>query len=302
MRWALAASLVAAIVATCIGAATPGRSAAEPDPRVAVIGDSVFTAVMWNPAPRAIVQQGLDLEWEVAVCRRLTGESCPFEGGEAPNLVQLVSQLGTTLAPTVVVEMGYNDPQESFEQGLEEAVDSLLHAGVRHILWLTLRESRQSFVDMNKTLFVVAQKHPEMTLVDWNAASRDHPEWFQNDGVHLLYDGAVGLATTVHDAISEALIPPPTVRSTRLPTARVGKRYAVRLPVAGGIAPVKWSIASGTLPKGLRLRADGQIWGTPKVPGRGRFVIRVTDARGRESVQPEMLIVSGPLRVKKPRA
>ena len=47
-------------------------SAAADAPRVTVIGDSVLTAVEWNATPRAILQQGLDVQWDVGVCRTLT--------------------------------------------------------------------------------------------------------------------------------------------------------------------------------------------------------------------------------------
>ena len=74
-----------------------------------VIGDSVMTGILWYRDATEILEQDLALRMEVAVCRRLTGTSCTFEGVTPPNLVQLSQSLGRQLGPTVVVEMGYND-------------------------------------------------------------------------------------------------------------------------------------------------------------------------------------------------
>ena len=227
-----------------------------------MIGDSILTAVMWNVEPRAIVQQALEVRWEVAVCRVLTGESCPFEGGEAPNLLQVVSQLGPDLAPTVVVEMGYNDPQPTFAADVEQAVTALVGAGAQHILWLNLREAQGSYVAMNQALTAAARRHPELTIVDWNLLSSYHPDWFQTDGKHLLYPGAIAMASLIHAAIERAVAPPPAVLSTRLPAGRAGRPYAAPLRAHGGIAPVRWSLVSGALPRGLRLLTTGRIAGS----------------------------------------
>ena len=293
MRWAHAAALIVVGLVSLTSAATPGRSALEPDPRITVIGDSILTAVMWNVAPRATVQQALEVRWEVAVCRRLTGESCPFEGGEAPNLLQVVSDLGAELAPTVVVEMGYNDYQASFAANVEEAVNALVAGGAKHILWLSLREAQGSFIEMNQALFDAARRHPELTIVDWNLLSASHPEWFQTDGMHLVYAGAMAMATLIHGAVERAVAPPPAVMPTPLPTGRAGRPYAAPLQARGGIAPLRWSLVSGALPRGLRLLATGRIAGIPVRRARTSFVVCATDARGEQSLRRETLIVAG---------
>src|SRR5262249_30201521 len=54
--------------------------------------------------------------------------------------------------------------------------------------------------------------------------------------------------------------------------------YAI--PVSGGKAPYIFSIASGTLPKGLTLSSTGVIKGTPAQSLGTLFTLRVTDASG----------------------
>lgn len=291
MRWAPVTALVAFGLVSLTSAAAPGRSAVTQDPRVTVIGDSILTAVMWNVEPRAIVQQSLAVRWEVEICRRLTGDSCPFDGGEAPNFVDTVKRLGPDLAPTVVVEMGYNDYADSFAANVEEAVQALLAGGAQHILWLSLRETQTQFIAMNQVLEDAARRHPEMTIVDWNLLSANHPEWFQTDFLHLRYAGALAMASLIHDAIERALVPPPAVVAGRLPTAHAGRPYAVPLRASGGIAPVRWSLVSGALPRGLRLLPSGRIAGVPLRRARTSFVVCATDARGERSLRREVIVV-----------
>jgi hypothetical protein len=291
MRWAPVTALVVLGLVSLTSAAAPARSAVPPDPRVTVIGDSILTAVIWNVEPRAIVQQALAVRWEVAVCRRLTGESCPFEGGEAPNFLDTVAQLGRDLAPTVVVEMGYNDYEDSFAPGVEEAVSALLAGGAKHILWLDLREAEGQLVTMNQVLEDAALRHPELTILHWNALSAGHPEWFQTDGLHLRYEGAMAMASLIHGAIERSLVPPPAVLPSRLPAGHAGRRYTAPLRARGGVAPVRWSLVSGTLPHGLRLLPNGEIAGIPMRRARTSFVVCATDARGERSLRRELLVV-----------
>ena len=107
-----------------------------------------------------------------------------------PTLVDVVHALGPAIAPTVVVEVGYNEFADTFPQSVEAAITTLLGAGVTKILWLTLADGRPQYVGMNQVLVAAASRHPELELVDWAAASRGHDSWFQRDGVHLTYDGA----------------------------------------------------------------------------------------------------------------
>ena len=57
--------------------------------------------------------------------------------------------------------------------------------------------------------------------------------------------------------------------------------YRVVLTTTGGVAPYKYALASGALPPGLSLGANGVISGTPSGPaGDFTFVVGITDANG----------------------
>jgi hypothetical protein len=166
-----------AVVATSllVGlAAAAGSAAAAAPPSVSVIGDSVLTAVEWNEQPLGLFEQGLDLHLDIGVCRTLEGESCPFEGGRVPTLLEVVNANGIRLGSTVLVEVGYNDPAGEFAQRVEDSIDALLAAGVRHIIWVNMRAWQQQYVGMNQTLQAAAARHPQLTVLDWESYSHDH--------------------------------------------------------------------------------------------------------------------------------
>ena len=72
---------------------------------------------------------------------------------------------------------------------------------------------------------------------------------------------------------------PFSITTTNLGGATVGSAYSNTLSATGGMAPVRWSVASGTLPAGLALNAtSGAIGGTPTTAGAATFTIAATDS------------------------
>ncbi len=67
---------------------------------------------------------------------------------------------------------------------------------------------------------------------------------------------------------------PPTITTTKLPAAKVGVRYSARLSSSGGAGATRWSVTTGSLPRGLTLNAaSGVISGTPKAGGESGFIV-----------------------------
>ena len=266
--------LLAAIAAAVALSGATAR--AQSEPRVTVFGDSVLTAVQWNDAPLRILEQGLDLRLDVGICRTLVGQSCPFDGERVPTLVDSAR---SGVAPSVVVEMGYNDDPTTFAASVGEALAVLRSAGARDVRWLTLRETNAQYARMNAVLRDAAARDRHLTLIDWNAYSGNHPEWFQNDGVHLLYGGAVAMANIIH----ASLLARPRARTGSFAIveprpAHEGRAYAETLQAQGGVAPYSFRVVAGRPPGGLHLLANGLLYGTPESVETERLTIEVRDA------------------------
>jgi hypothetical protein len=284
----VAAAVLATACFLAAGSSPAAAAYAQPD-RVTVIGDSVLTAVQWNQQPLSILEQGFaNMDLEIAICRTLTGESCPFDGGRPPTLVDLVQGLGGQIGATVVVEVGYNDPEATFADAVNASIQKLLDAGVQRILWVNYHDWLPQYTRMNATLANVAKAYPQVSIVDWQALSLNRYSWFQGDGIHLVHDGAIALATLIHDSIVRALAPPPppptfdplVVDPPRLSAVQVGERFSMRLDVSGGEAPYRWRVTSGPLPRGVHLLANGVLTGKPARAGRIRLALAVKDAAG----------------------
>src|SRR4051794_6717497 len=209
------ATLVVAVASAV--AATP--------PTVLLIGDSVSTGMYWHNDAIAVMQQRLGVYWDIAVCRTIDGTSCPFDGERAPTLIQAVAARGT-VPPTVVVEVGYNDPAATFGTEVDHAMSTLVAAGATHVLWLTMRESRAPYPTLNAMLQKAIGRWPQLELVDWNAASESHPSWFQTDDVHLTAEGGVAMAHLTHGAVMQ-VVDPLRVRPTPL-RLQAGRAYTVK--------------------------------------------------------------------------
>jgi putative Ig domain-containing protein len=284
------------VVAAAAIAAAAGQSpaAAAAPPRVTFIGDSIPAGIQYEPAALRLLARGIDLDLQLAVCRRLVAESCPYKGTRPLTLVDLLPTI--RLGPTVIVGVGYNEPESDYADAVEASLDALRKAGVERVLWLTLRAERESYLRMNDTLRAARAQHPELTVVDWNLYSRSHPDWFQDDGLHLGYDGAVAMATLIHTTLEKLGVVPVTaarlaITTRALPAGRVGKPYLARLAAAGGTKPVRWGRTAGSLPGGLRLLRDGRLMGTPRTSGRSAPTLRATDANGLAATRRFVIVI-----------
>jgi hypothetical protein len=222
----------------------------------------------------------VDIDLEVAPCRRVEGEGCPVNGVRPPSVVELAKSLGSKLGPNVVVAVGYNDFEDQYAQNIEDALAAFKAAGVKHVWWLTLRAAHHPYLNMNDNIAAAARAHPELSVVDWNVYSRSHTDWFQDDGLHLLGPGADAMATLIHNTLlgDGVALKPVQVATTALPSARRGKTYAAQLKASEGLSPYRWSLLARA-PKGLHLEADGRIIGKPLAkPGVYTLNVRVKDS------------------------
>jgi putative Ig domain-containing protein len=299
---ALGATVALALGSLAFVGGAAGRSAA--DVRVTVFGDSAATAMAYDPAAKRTLSRGIDLRLEVAACRRLGDTSCPYDGVRPPNVIDRATELGGELGPVVVVAVGYNDYEVNYTGNIDDAMAAFRKAGVQHVLWATLRASRQSYANMNDMIRAAAKKYPEITVLDWDGESRNEPDWLQPDGIHLTPSGAEAMAAMIEDALVQLGVaakapPPPAARrllaisSRTLPTAHTDRPYAARLRAVGGKAPYRWMRTAGSLAPGLRLAANGRLTGVPTRPGTFSLRVRVVDTAGTARARILSLRVAG---------
>ncbi len=260
-------------LATFVVAVSSAGAATEPT--VLVIGDSVATGMFWHDDAIAVMQKNLAVSWDVSVCRTIAGTSCPFDGVRPPTLLDVVA--GRRAVPsTVVVGVGYNDPAPAFASEVNAAMSALTAAGGRNVIWLTLRESHAPYPLFNTILERAQGQWPQLVLVDWNAASENHPSWFQNDDVHLTRSGGLAMAHLAHGAVMR-IFDPLHVPTTPL-FLQDDRPHVVRLHAAGGTPPYSWRVADGRPPPGFHLRADGTL--TTEAGQEASVLLTVTDADG----------------------
>ena len=266
--------------AVLLAARSGSAAAGSPgSPTALLVGDSVGTGMSWHGDAIAVMQKNLNIDWQVAICRRLIGESCDPGDGEPvpPTLVDLISSMSSVPA-TVVVEMGYNDFESTFAEAVDDTMQALLAKGAQHVLWLTLREARDPYPALNAILAQKAAQYPQLELLDWNALSVNRPGWFQNDFVHLVDAGGVAMAHLIHGAVIALYTPLHTAGA--VPSPRAGRRYAAELRATGGTPPYRWRVTSGRPPRGLHLLANGRLYGHVAAGARMSFGVSVTDADG----------------------
>jgi len=257
-----------------------------PANRVTVITDSVGGVLYWVTNARKNLARGLDLNLETKTCRRLVGPGCPAYGDPHPaSALETIQALGPQLGPTVVIAVGYNDVASLYAGELDQVMDALVAAGVRHVVWVTLEEAQDTWVEINAEIRAAPKRWRLLSVADWAMASAGKP-WF-NDGVHMNYEGGLAFADFLRphvlDACGEPCAPPPPlgIVTARLPVARVGKPYALKLAGRGGAPPLRWSVLG--LPRGLHLSATGRITGVPRAAGVSRLTLSLRDSWDQEA-------------------
>ncbi len=247
-RVSLVTSLIAALALPGLFPAASG--AADSPPRVSVISDSILTSVTWvnDGVALADLSNGLDLQIDAGVGRRLNGQSAEFEGAYTPTTLSVITSWIYQLGSIVVIVDGYNDLPGNFAGDVELTLDTLRDHGVHHVLWVNLHEVRPEFAAKNAVLAAAARRHPELRVLDWNSYSAGHPEWYQNDFIHLMPAGGVAIATWIRQAITNTLNPPPprpldpalVVAGRQAIRGHVGVRVDRHLRATGGTAPLRW--------------------------------------------------------------
>lgn len=103
------------------------------------------------------------------------------------------------LTPVVVVHLGNNG---TFSAKQLDEMMALL-SDVEKVIFLTDRVPRKWQVPNNTALEQGVARYPNAVLIDWNAYSADHPEWFWKDGIHLRPEGAKEYTDLIANTIAQ---------------------------------------------------------------------------------------------------
>lgn len=99
--------------------------------------------------------------------------------------------------------------------------------------------------------------------------------------LHLVFNDTMAGGSFVGQTYQFTIARGLMITTASLPSGRVGTLYQHTIRTTGGIAPVTFTLAGGTLPPGLTFNpATGVLRGTPRVAGTFRFEITATDALG----------------------
>ncbi len=184
---------LAGVLVLSFAVAAPAQNSSKA--RVTVIGDSVTASFDYVPAATRYLGKGLDLHSDAVVCRRLVATSCPFQGSTPATALQVVGAEGHLLGRVVVINVGYNDWAAVYD--VDRVMKALKAAGVRRVIWVTLREAgpyTSTYAQTNARIRGADRRwRSSMVVADWNSYSRGKP-WFRDDGLHLTSSGALGLA------------------------------------------------------------------------------------------------------------
>lgn len=74
----------------------------------------------------------------------------------------------------------------------------------RDVFWLNVTNDND--VNVNGKLLSLAESYPNLHIIDWNAISSGHPEYFIADGIHLTGVGREAYTKAIYDSIYEVYL------------------------------------------------------------------------------------------------
>lgn len=202
-RWRVAAFALCSMATAAFGglptvSAAPLRPQLPPaSQRVFMVSDSVGLGA------KAAMTRAFPADWQVFV----TGQPALFVEQLVERYVQY--QPASVFGDYAIVAGGYNYPYwdpPRFDRSIDLMVNTLVGKGVKHVLWVTMREVKpayfsgwsslssnyktlyQAYPRANQQLRDAQLRHPELSIIDWASVS-DRPG-LTYDAIHLNTYGA----------------------------------------------------------------------------------------------------------------
>jgi hypothetical protein len=199
MRCLVVSALIVSLCCAATSSATTARK--RPLQHVTIFGDSVAAAFTWDSTARLVLARGDRLTLDLLPCGRLVQPGCITP--PPPSVLKEVELRGRRIGRTAVVLVGYNDDPHIYAAGIGQVLKAMQRRGVKHVLWLTLRAINKEYRMINEVIHGASARYHWMTVLDWNAYSRNRPAWFATDSIHLSGLGAVQLAIFIHRGLKQ---------------------------------------------------------------------------------------------------
>ena len=191
MKRLLAVLVTCVLGAVCLNWAAPSGAQQR---SVVVVGDSVILGAQ-GPMVAAFSNAGWGINFDAAVSRSTSAGATAIDS----HWMELTDSL--------VINLGANDAGNTaaYRQKVEQILSST--AGVPHVYWLTIREVRDYYPAANQAVREVAAGHPNVTVLDWNAATAGSTGLTARDGLHLTGSGAAAMTDLVFGAVVNSVVP-----------------------------------------------------------------------------------------------
>lgn len=126
-------------------------------------------------------------------------------GLHADEAATIVEGTRGALPSVLVVSAGTNDDPRIVST-FWRAVSAIVRAagGGRCVVWPTIARppaAGASYDGLNRALTRVAERHPNLVLVDWRRMVRSNPGWLSRDGVHVGVAGYRARAVAIAAAV-----------------------------------------------------------------------------------------------------
>jgi hypothetical protein len=163
-------------------------------PRVAMVGDSLLFD------SRDEVHNDLH-RWRATVSA--------FPGTTIGQQLPEASRLVATRPRALVIVLGANNTIDGVKPNDLAELDQMLDAvsSVPCVRWLSVADAtpRPTFnvaaKEFDDALRAHAAKHPNVTIVDWAATARPHPDWYKPGDIHLLEPGQAAMAKVISGSL-----------------------------------------------------------------------------------------------------
>lgn len=238
---AVALVLAAALLAPALALAHSGDDVAAQPRRVVVVGDSVILGAQ-GPMTAAFAARGWEVTFDAAVSRSTSAGLDAIESHRP------------LLTDSLVVSLGANDAGNTaaFRERVRAILDAT--ASVPRVYWVTIREVRDYYGPANQAVRDVAAGRPNVTVLDWHAATAGATDLTAGDGLHLNGAGAARMTQLVTDAVvtgapAAAPVPPTTLPPATVPPTTAAPATAPPTTVPATTAP---PTSTTTVPRNLR--------------------------------------------------